>query len=312
MQTRWIPIMVAMGCLAAAGCGGVGPGVGTPAGQNAPKAGTAQNANAECPVGRYRVTKMTPGPAVDTGDFDVRLSGGTSMTIEFTAGGKWTLSDDGDRPLRATVSAPGVGSVSGTATVRGELTGAYARSGSDFAFTRDGGSGSVALRSPAGNDRKSITAVGEALAPSGTATIKCSGDKATVKSENVTMTLERTGGGGKAGADTGGDTGGDSGGGSAGSGGGDGGGGSAGALVLRGTSRVHNVNCAGRDVVVAGRTTTVNLGGKCPKVRITGDQNTVNIDQTDSVVVTGTTNVVNISAGNAKVDDRGSSNVINR
>jgi hypothetical protein len=303
---RWIPIMVATGCLAAAGCGGVGPGAGAPAGQNAPKAGTAKNASAECPVGRYRVTKMTPGPAVDTGDYDVRLSGGTSMTIEFTAAGKWTLSDDGGRPLRATVSAPGVGSVSGTATVRGELTGAYARSGSDFAFTRNGGSGSVALRSPAGNDRKSITAVGEALAPSGTATITCSGDKATVKSENVTMTLKRTDGGGEGGTD-GGDT---SGGG--GSGASAGGGESAGALVLRGTSRVHNVNCAGRDIVVTGRSMTVNLGGKCPKIRVTGDQNTVNIDQTDSVVITGTSNVVNVAGGRAKVDDRGSSNVINQ
>lgn len=308
MQQRWIPFVMTIGCLTVAGCGGGGQGAGNSARHGAPAGGEAKSSTTECPVGRYRVTKMVPGAAVDTGDLDVRLSGGTSMTIEFTDDGKWTLGDNGKRPLRARVSAPGVGSVSGSATVRGELTGTYVRSGSSFGFRRDGGSGSVALRSAAGNDRKSITAVGEALAPSGTADIKCSGDKATVKSENVTMTLKRVGGAGaRAGEGAGGgDTSGGSGGGAS----------ATGTLVLKGQRKVHNVICDGRSVVVEGSTMTANLAGTCPQVRVTGDRNTVNARAANSVVITGSNNVINIagaaSGGPAKVDDQGSANIVNQ
>lgn len=302
VMTRWVLVALSVGCLAATGCQKeAGPGSGQARSRPAPGGEGAAPKAAGCPVGRFQVVKITPGEAAG-GDVDVRLSGGTSMTIELTVDGTWTLTDDGDNPLEARVSAPGAGSVSGTATVRGSLRGTYARAGSTYGFRQEGGDGTVALSSPAGRDSRDIETVGPALVPGGTATITCSGTKATIKSDSVTMTLKRTGDSPAGESAAGGGSGGGAGGGDEGGAGGD--------LTLRGRLKVHNVRCGGRDIVVASTVSTVNLQGTCGKVRITGDKNTVNVAGGGTVVITGRLNTVNVRGG-AQVDDRGSLNNVN-
>lgn len=307
MNTRWIPITVtAIGCLMATGCTGAGQDAGPAARPGAAGQGT-DDARTECPVGKHRVTRITPGPAIDADGLRVQLSGGTSMTIEFTGDGEWILRDSGKKRLKATVAAPGVGRLTGTARIRGKLSGTYAQGRDNYTFTQGTGTGIVVLRSSVGSDHKSITAVGPALVPDGTATVTCSGDKTTIKSENATLTLRRIG-------DSGSGEGEQAGGGNAsGGGGGDGGDPSgAGTLVLKGPSRVHNVNCRGREIVASGSAMTVNLEGKCSRVRVTGNSNTVNIDRADAVTITGAGNVINIDDANAKIDNRGASNGVNQ
>lgn len=83
-----------------------------------------------------------------------------------------------------------------------------------------------------------------------------------------------------------------------------------GKLELGGRFQVHSASCAGKHVVVDGTYTTVNLQGKCGRVLISGDHNTVNIQDAGAVVLTGRVNVINLQS-KVGVANRGFRNQIN-
>jgi hypothetical protein len=84
-----------------------------------------------------------------------------------------------------------------------------------------------------------------------------------------------------------------------------------GELKLGGRGQVHNTSCVGKHVVVDGTYTTVNLQGKCGRVLVSGDHNTVNIQDAGAVVLTGRANVINLQS-KVGVSGRGLRNQINR
>jgi DUF3060 family protein len=92
---------------------------------------------------------------------------------------------------------------------------------------------------------------------------------------------------------------------------GSGGGTQWGELELGGRMRQHDASCAGKHVEVEGTYNTVNLRGKCGRVLISGDHNTVNIQDAGAVVLTGRVNVVNLRS-KVGVANRGFRNQINR
>jgi hypothetical protein len=84
-----------------------------------------------------------------------------------------------------------------------------------------------------------------------------------------------------------------------------------GELKLAGRMQVHNVSCVGKHVVVDGTHTTVHLQGKCGRVLVSGDNNTVNIQDAGAVLLTGRENVINLQT-KVGVSGRSLSNQINR
>jgi hypothetical protein len=84
-----------------------------------------------------------------------------------------------------------------------------------------------------------------------------------------------------------------------------------GELKLGGRMQVHNASCVGKHVVVDGTYTTVNLQGKCGRVLVSGDHNTVNIQDAGAVVLTGRVNVINLRS-KVGVANRGFRNQINQ
>lgn len=325
MNARWVLVMVGVGCLATAGCGSQAP-PGARAAAGPPVADPpASAAAAACPVGSYEVSRLTPGESSDAGDPDVRLSGGTSMTIELAADGNWTLTDDGSSPLKARMKGPGGASVTATATVRGSLHGTFVRSGDSygFDFARSGGDGTVEISSPAGRESKSIDSVGSAIVPDGSASVRCSGETATVTSESVTMTLRRSDGGvavaagGARGPKDTDDKGEDKGDvkpdddgtedGDESSGGDQPRVGPDGTLILEGRSTSYDIRCDGQDVEIRASVSTVSLRGSCDRVDINGNRNRVAIEAAEVVDIEGNRNEVFIGdAGD--VDDDGSGN----
>lgn len=84
-----------------------------------------------------------------------------------------------------------------------------------------------------------------------------------------------------------------------------------GELKLGGQRQVHNTSCVGKHVVVDGNYTTVNLQGKCGRVLVSGDHNTVNIQDAGAVVLRGRANVINLQS-KVGVSGGGLRNQINR
>lgn len=311
VHRRWFMPVVMAGCLLAGGCDAAGDGAGNAAStpEAARSADSTPSRGAGCPAGRYAVTDLDATSAVEVDGAQVTLAGGGGMTFTLTGDGAWTLSGDGSEPVTASVTVEGR-RVTGTATITGRLRGTYAKSGDAYRFSQEGGDGTVVVKALGQTRRHDITDLGPALVPDGVATITCTDDGATVKSKNVTMTLDRVG-------DPDGDSVSPPGDGS--DGGTDDGGKDGAKDPIRVTGRLTSVThkCDGHDVVVSGTLNTVNLRGDCRRVEVSGNNNVINVERVDSVVLTGNHTVVNIQRGAATGDepdivDRGSFNKVNR
>jgi Protein of unknown function (DUF3060) len=254
--------------LVATACGGTStPTQGNPAGGARPAAtGTAVAAPAgECFVGAHAVRSITGHQAVDLPQGPARPVGtGGSLTLDLGADGRWTLSSDGSAP-----AAFQVGSYSATIAIDGSLQGTYAHSGTQFAFSQDGATGTAVVRTPAGASSIPISSVGPALAPGGLATITCGQDAVRLDSASVTMDLAGASGGTAAATATpaappaGGE------------------------LAIDQSGATRTDACGGRSVLVTGSSNHLALTGDCPRVEIDGSNDTVTVERVDTIAVTG-------------------------
>lgn len=273
----------AVGVLAAA-CGGSEAGVrdasdedstsSSPANGNPSSTPPAGNSG-ECLDGTFLVSRIAGKETVSSaaGDGAIEASGG-GLRIAFT-GGDWTMTGDGARPM-----AGRVGAIDVQITINGSSHGRFVHTGTTYGFEQEGAQGTVTLAGLGRTENLPMSDVGPAIAPSGTATVTCTGDQVTLDSESVTLTMARESGG------------------SGGTGGGTNPpaqGGATKVINESGTSIRHD--CAGGGVVVNGSDDAVTLTGSCPNVVVNGDDNSVTIARVDAIQVNGDGNVVTWSAG---------------
>jgi hypothetical protein len=240
----------------------------------------------QCPVGEYAITTISGKAGTDVNGVPITATSGGGLTLALTDGGTWTLTGNG---AAVTLEASGV---SVNATVDGTAEGSYAKTGDTYAFRQERASGTVTLGTPvAGISSIPMDEVGPALAPRGTATVTCAGDRLTIASESVELTLSRTAGvtptsnPSSPPSPSGGGT-----------------------LTYTESARTETIDCAGRDVAINGSANKLTFTGKCARVSITGSRNEIGVARADAIEVTGSLNTVTWSSGEPSTSDTGTGN----
>ncbi len=265
-----------------------------PSDTSSPETTTTESSAAagECPSGEYQVASITAKDGVDVSGQDVRVADVKGLTLAF-ADGTWTLTGKG---ATITVSASGL---TAGATLDGTATGDYAKAVDGYAFTQKSAEGKITLDQPiAGITTIPMSEFGPAVAPSGTASIACTGAGATVTAENAT--LELTGGsgaGGSTGIAPGEPTSG-------------GGGGAPAPAVLNSSAQSGSYTCNGGPVTINGSKNQLTFVGDCKLVTVNGSGNQITVESADAVTVNGGQNRVTWIQSEPRVNDNGQGNTV--
>ena len=198
MKKTSMAAMAAMAALAAsspvlAGCSG-DPAPPAPAGSSAPASSAPPSAQPsaestttatarDCLDGRYRITSFE---AVGTDQSTANGKGG-DLTLSFDDGA-FALQSKGKDPVAITA-----GGATGQLVLDGKITGSYQAAGADkVTFTLGKSTGKAKLRSPNGKQESvKVAQVAQVLVPSGEATATCKGDGLTLKTERLTLDLQK-------------------------------------------------------------------------------------------------------------------------
>ncbi len=251
---------------------GVSDGTPTPTpGGSAPVQGaTPDGAMAgDCHVGTFQLTAIASKRGVSTqvGEVKVTSAGGFVMTLG--ADGTWRLAADGSQPL--TVQANGL-TVQGSA--KGEVRGRYARSDNKLGFQQESASGNVTVQAAGQSHSVAMDDFAQALAPSGVTTVTCTATELRLSSENVDMTMTRTGGAPSTSNAA-----------------------ASGVLTITGKGTPVDEDCRGRKVVVESDGSPIRLRGDCPSLEVRGNLNPIEIDRVDEIILTGSGNTITWEAG---------------
>jgi Protein of unknown function (DUF3060) len=245
-------------------------------GSSAPTQSTQASAGGDrCYLGRHAVRSITGREALDTPAGPAKAVGnGGSLVLDLAADNTWTLSSNGSKPVSFRV-----GAYSASARVNGTLRGSYRNLGSAFAFDTSGGNGSTVLSSSVGSARFSMSEVGAALAPDGTARITCEQDAVRLVSDSVEMVLAPAAGGGSAGgAPAAGNT-----------------------PVAPSPINQSNLNttfdCGGKPVIVNGSSNRLQLVGRCASVTVNGSDCVIRVSTLGAAAVNGDRSTVLWKAG---------------
>ena len=292
------------GCDAGVTGGGASPTGASPTGASPTgasptgSAGTGEVPGSEdCFVGEYQVGTITGRDSVDVNGQQATVSGAVSgLRLSVTRAGAWTLTGSDGRAV-FTVAGYQV-----TGTINGQSHGTFARDGSRYTFQQSGATGTVVLSLPSlGEQRVPMETVGPALAPTGTATVTCAGDRVTLDSASVKVELTRTGsaGGGGAPAPT------------ASTGGGSGG--TGGPLVFDDSARQEIIACGNRVVVVNGSANRLTFTGTCASLTVNGSASVIEVGTVGVITVNGHGDLVVYGggpAGKPTINDNGAGNQI--
>jgi hypothetical protein len=176
----------------AAGCeaGGQGSSTGSST-VTGPTTTSGQTGGSEdCAAGTYDVTALTGKESIDVQGQRIVFSGAVSgLTLELD-GSKWELAGD---DAKTTIDVAGVTELD--AAINGTAGGSYTKSGSEYEFVLEDSAGTADLSIGGVSQQLDMSDVAKSIAPSGKATITCTGDGAKLESDSVSLDLERTGGG---------------------------------------------------------------------------------------------------------------------
>jgi len=138
---------------------------------------------ADCLDGRYLIKSFK---AVGTDQSSATGKGG-DLTVSFDEG-EYALQSEGKDPVAITVAGD-----TGHLILDGKVVGTYQPADKGLVvFTIGKGTGTAKLRSPEGKQESiSVNQVAQVLAPNGEATATCNGDKLTLKTERLTLNLEK-------------------------------------------------------------------------------------------------------------------------
>ena len=179
------------------GCSADPPPAPAPVGSSAP----ASSAPASAEPSTEPRAESTSGPVPNCLDGRFLIKSfeavGTDQSTASGKGGDLTLNfDDGAFALQSkgkdAVSITVAGDT-GQLILDGKIVGSYVPAGgAKVKFTLGKSTGTAKLRSPAGKEEPiSVTQVGQVLAPNGEATATCDGDKLTLKTERLTLSLQK-------------------------------------------------------------------------------------------------------------------------
>ncbi len=191
MRTR-VAAMAALS-LILVGCSADPPPAPAPVGSSAPASSAPASAEPsaestsgpvpDCLDGRYLIKSFK---AVGT-DQSTATGKGGDLTLSFDDGA-FALASNGKDAVSITVAGD-----TGQLILDGKIVGSYVPAGgAKVKFTLGKSTGTAKLRSPAGKEEPiSVTQVGQVLAPNGEATATCDGDKLTLKTERLTLSLQK-------------------------------------------------------------------------------------------------------------------------
>jgi hypothetical protein len=137
----------------------------------------------DCLDGRYLIKTFK---AVGTDQSTASGKGG-DLTVSFDDGA-YALQSKGKDPVAITVAGD-----TGHLILDGKVVGTYRPADGDkVTFTIGEGTGTAKLRSPSGKQESiNVDQVAQVLAPNGEASAMCNGDKLTLKTERLTLNLEK-------------------------------------------------------------------------------------------------------------------------
>ena len=167
-----------------------------------PAAGSSAPAASAPPSAQPSAESTTSAPAADCldGRFQIKTfkAVGTDQSTASGKGGDLTVNfDDGAYALQSEGKDPvaiTVGGDTGQLILDGKIVGTYQPTdGGKIAFTVGEGTGTAKLRSPSGKQESiNVDQVAQVLAPNGEATATCQGDKLTLKTQRLTLNLEKS------------------------------------------------------------------------------------------------------------------------